>query len=403
MEVGNEQRTLQNDAQTVASSVRKRVRENTIRQIGTPQVGLRRLRPSVLARNTHVPNAQALPEVIQKHFVQLGAKFYFADGTHVFTDHHTKLTTRSENTQLIRDLVSIAQARGWSQIAVAGTQHFRREAWATASTAGLTVKGYRPSAVEQAHLAKRAKGDPEAAAESQNPTQGARSSSKLPVSAAHPGEVRSPPRPEAHERSHSGVLLAHGPAPYRHDPHEPMSYVVRVETRAGEQEVWGVDLERALRESLSRATIGDEVVLRAVGRERVMVRAESREPTRESAGAHARETHRNRWQVETRAFLLQRKEAAQVLRDPDIEASLASQRHPQLLGAYLQLQAAELAAKQFRDVEDRRRFMSMVREALAQGVARGEPLPAVRLRQDKEARTPDHKARDGSLREGRVR
>jgi hypothetical protein len=47
----------------------------------------------------------------------------------------------------------------------------------------------------------------------------------------------------------------------------------------------------------------------------------------------------------------------------------------------LQVHAAELAAKQFRDREDQQRFVAQVRSALADAVARGEPLPPVRLRE----------------------
>jgi hypothetical protein len=52
------------------------------------------------------------------------------------------------------------------------------------------------------------------------------------------------------------------------------------------------------------------------------------------------------------------------------------------------VRAAELAAKQFRDPQDRERFVQQVRSALADAVARGEPLPAVRLRERAAERTP---------------
>lgn len=70
-----------------------------------------------------------------------------------------------------------------------------------------------------------------------------------------------------------GRLVDHGRATYKHDPKEPMPYYVRIETRTGDREIWGVDLERAFRESLSRSTIGDEVTARAYGREPVTVSA----------------------------------------------------------------------------------------------------------------------------------
>jgi hypothetical protein len=47
----------------------------------------------------------------------------------------------------------------------------------------------------------------------------------------------------------------------------------------------------------------------------------------------------------------------------------------------LQLRAAELAAKEFKTSDDRRRFVKSVRLALAESIARGEPLPPVRLKE----------------------
>jgi hypothetical protein len=69
-------------------------------------------------------------------------------------------------------------------------------------------------------------------------------------------------------------------------------------------------------------------------------------------------------------------------------------QHPELVGTYLQVHAAELAAKRFRDPEDRALFVAKVRAALADSVARGEPLPAVRVRERAKERTPDPRERE---------
>jgi hypothetical protein len=50
----------------------------------------------------------------------------------------------------------------------------------------------------------------------------------------------------------------------------------------------------------------------------------------------------------------------------------------------LQLHAAELAAKTIRDPQDQRRFVDSVRRALADSIARGEPLSPVRLKEPPE-------------------
>ncbi len=307
----------------------------------------------------------AMPDFVRAHFVQVGRNYHFSDGARGFTDKKTKLTTPSENTQLIRDLVAIAQARGWQSVAVSGTERFRKEAWIAAREAGLAVRGYRASKFDETRLVRHMA----TSERSQSYEEGKMKSSRT-------RGVREPdPKPQ--QRQHVGMLMDHGPAPYQHEPGKPMSYFVRLDTGRGERDFWGVDLERAFRESLSRPHVGDEVVLRAVRREPVTVKGVAGAPGDQPKDLA---THRNRWMVEKKEFLARREEAAQVLRDPKIPAKQGSQSHPELLGSYLQMHAAELAAKRFPDAKDRERFVNTVRGAMADSVARGEPLPAVRMR-----------------------
>jgi len=301
-----------------------------------------------------------VPEAVQRHFVQVENKFYFGDGELAFTDRRQKLTTRSENAQVIADLVSVARARGWEHIAVGGTERFRREAWMAAQREGLAVSGYKPSKFDQAQLVRELghqKPDGRVATENAQ-----RQSSRL-MGEAEPSRVV------------SGRLADHGAAPYQHDPHEPMSYFVRIETARGVQTVWGVDLDRALRESLSQPKRGDEIVLRAVRRDAVTVRREGADND-----VLEKSAHRNRWSIETKKFLQERQRIAQVLRDASIPAMQGAREQPELVGAYMQVRAAELAAQQFRERTDRERFVSLVRTALADAVARGEVLPKTQLR-----------------------
>src|SRR6185437_15406129 len=95
-----------------------------------------------------------VPEHVRKKFVQVGKHYYFADGARAFSDRGQRLTSPSENTEVVRSLVAIAEARGWSEITVRGTARFRKEAWFAARLAGLEVRGYRPSKFERAHLVR---------------------------------------------------------------------------------------------------------------------------------------------------------------------------------------------------------------------------------------------------------
>lgn len=321
------------------------------------------------------PGRSAIPESVRKRFVQSGKKYFFPDGAPAFVDRGNKLTTQSENTELIRSLVSIAEARGWREITVQGTERFRKEAWFAANAAGIHARGYTPTELEQARLVRHL-GERSAEVSPREPAE--RSSGKRPAKAPSRGdkaERDAAPRVRPGELI-TGRLIDHGPARYRHDSQQSESYFVRLEVAGREREIWGVDLERAFRESLTRPASGDMIGLRAVGRERVTIRAAPGESEQ-----NEKTVHRNRWIVEQRAFFESRSRAARTFRDAEIEPREAVQRYPELAGSYLQLRAAELTAQRMRDAEDQRRFLAMVRGALADSIARGEPLAPVRLRE----------------------
>ena len=187
-----------------------------------------------------------------------------------------------------------------------------------------------------------------------------------------------------------GKLLDHGRETYRFDPHQEMSYFVRIETSQGERTVWGKDLARALEQSLTQPKIGDEVALRRTGSDPVTVKRRERDTQGQVLKEEDLATQRHRWVLEKREFFEARAKAAETLRNPSIEPREGTRSHPVLAGSYLNLHAAELAARVMRDPEDRKKFVALVRNALADSIARGEPLQPVRLRE----RSPVHPERE---------
>jgi conjugative element/phage-associated large polyvalent protein len=375
-------------AKSSDSSSRPKPRRDALRnaddRAAAPEHGRRQDRQDSSSARTSPERQRLVPDHVRQRFVQVGKHYYFADGARAFTDRGGRLTTPSENTEVIRSLVVIAEARGWNEITVRGTERFRKEAWFAARLAGLEVRGYRPTEFEQAHLVRTLSRDGRGAA--QEAAGGALSGlerREQPEDGRGDGSRNGgdPGRQGRQRGLLTGKLVDHGPATYRHDPREPMSYFVKIETSRGDRTIWGVDLERAMKESLSRPQIGDEVGLRAVRQEAVKVRAHERDTEGKVVAEKDLNTHRNRWIVEKRAFFEARAEAARTLRDVAVEPKQAVKRHPELVGTYLQVHAAELASKQFRDREDQERFVTQVRSALADAVARGEPLPPVRLRE----------------------
>ena len=342
--------------------------------------------------------APHVPDEVRKRFVQVGAKYFFPDGARAFTDRGSRLTTPSENTEVIKSLIVIAHARGWSGITVTGTERFRRDAWHHARLLGLDVRGYKPTDIENERLlqvlARRENRPALSRTASSAPERDTPRAAKRKMKES---AVAKESRTEKQNRSTliTGRLLEHGRDTYQHDPSEALSYFVKLETARGERTVWGVDLERALKESLTKPGIGEEVGLRAVREEPVTVKARRRDPQGHTQGTlEDLSTHRNRWIIETRGFFEARAVAAETLRNPKIEPKEAVRRHPELASTYLHLKGAEeVAARRIRDPEDQRKFVSLVRAALANSVERGEALQPVRLRKapeepTKSARTP---------------
>jgi putative DNA primase/helicase len=312
-------------------------------------------------READSPHPDAMPELIRRRFVQVGRKYYFPDGARAFTDRGHRLTTASENSEVIKSLVEIAKTRGWGDISVHGTERFRREAWTTAKMAGLEVRGYRPTKFEEGKLVRML-------AEKASPERRA-APLPMPPGAAREGVPQ-----------FVGKLLEHGRAPYKQDPKEPMSYFVRLETSRGERTVWGVDLERAFKESLTQPKAGDEVGLIPARRDAVRINVPERDAKDQVSGQKSLDTYRNRWVVEKQAFFDDRTRAAQTLLNPSVTPKQGVKDHPELVGTYLQVKAAELAATKIRNAADRQQFLERVRGALAEAVARGEPLPRIQMK-----------------------
>lgn len=303
--------------------------------------------------------ASRVPDSVHERFIQIGNNFYFPDGAEAFSRTENRLTTRSENAIVIQSMVAIARAESEKgTVKVGGTDFFKKEAWFAASLAGLQVEGYTPTEFERERLVRAmAARRGEQPAEKEPDTQDERKS------AGNTNELI------------TGRLVDHGPAPYQHNPKESMSYFVRIETVKGDRDIWGVDLERAFRHSLSNPGIGDEVGIRALGKEAVTVLAAKRDANGREIGRENLSTHRNQWSVERRDFLEQRHDMASVFRDPSISATEGTKRHSGLEGSYRTLEMGQAhAQEQYSSKLHRTQFVDHLREYLAKSIEYGQPL-----------------------------
>lgn len=70
----------------------------------------------------------------------------------IFVDHGPRLSTHKDDRTTVADMVSIAQAKGWTSFTVRGSETYRRNAWIEGSLAGLEVQGFRPAEHDQVAL-----------------------------------------------------------------------------------------------------------------------------------------------------------------------------------------------------------------------------------------------------------
>jgi hypothetical protein len=177
-----------------------------------------------------------------------------------------------------------------------------------------------------------------------------------------------------------GRLKDHGAANYQFRAKEDPSYYLKLITSRGERILWGKDLERALVEGETKPGTGDLIGARRIRRELVTI-------TTRAKGADSAVTtteqraHRTRWVVEKVQFFAERARLARQLRDEQVDIKETVKAHPELKGTFLSVRAAEeFAAARIKDPQDRERFLGLVKGAMAGSIRKGEPLPAVRLR-----------------------
>jgi len=215
---------------------------------------------------------------------------------------------------------------------------------------------------------------------------------------------RAVPRPPEAGRRRDGRLVVgrleqHGRAPYQFRPQEALSYFVKVLTNRGERTLWGKDLERALARSVTQPQIGDLIGAQRIAREAVTVTDRTRDAEGRVVSQSEHYAHRNRWRVEKVKFFSDRARLARKVRDEHTDVRETVRAHPELKSTFLTVRAAEeFAARRIADPKDRERFLELVRGAMAGSIKKGEPLPAVRIREQPTAKQPGRKRHEGPTR-----
>ena len=178
-----------------------------------------------------------------------------------------------------------------------------------------------------------------------------------------------------------GRLVAHGRASYQYRSEEGPSYYLKLLTSQGPRTLWGKDLERALREAETHPKAGDLIGARRQAREGVTVIQRQRDNNGNVVSTSERVAHRSLWVVEKVTYFSERARLARQIREDQVDAKATVKQHPELLSSFLSVRAAEEFAKtRIPSVEDRQRFLELIRGVLSASIHDGTPLPNVRLK-----------------------
>lgn len=270
-----------------------------------------------------------LVQQLHQQFKVNGSEFRFKDqpAKIAFRDIGDALKSASNDERVVGAMATLAEAKGWKTISVSGHPDFKREAWLAHALRGIEVKGYKPQEEDLKRLAELRDRQQRNAIEHVPERAGAekdRSAEHVSIgsprgnSAVKGDEARSfppghkatgapqerqtpapariePEQADRQPRAITGVLVAHGAAPYRDDPKENPSYYVKVATPKGDRTVWGLDLERSL--ATSGVKQGEAITVAFEGNKAVTVEGAKRDAAGKVIGREAIDTHRNTWSV----------------------------------------------------------------------------------------------------------
>ncbi|HCR7043386.1 TPA: hypothetical protein OO746_002145 [Shigella dysenteriae] len=338
-----------------------------------------------------------VPDRVAKSYIEVEGKYYFQNrpDSLAFVDKGAKLQTKLSNSQVAGSMIDIAEARGWTEIQVKGTEDFRREAWLQATARGLTAHGYKPKEEDLARLKKVAGERNINEVEAREVADNVKTSPSAPSGTTSKNQSEAPTsktgttessstaqgrnegaKVEAEEKVNklAGKLVEHGVAPYEHKKDNKDNYYVTLENADGKQSTtWGVDLQRAMAES--EAQPGDHIELENLGRKAVTVEKDVKDETGKVVKKETINTFRNSWQVKADAIRDQERPAREIVKE-----------HPDLVNEITAVKLAEKVSQSM-NADDKERFMSRVRDKLADKVASGEKGPELKI---KEVQTVDN-------------
>jgi len=244
-------------------------------------------------------------EIAKRYFVQKskwsGEPAYHETATSkepAFRDQGAKLVAGGDSPAIARDLVAIAEHRGWHPVQVAGAESFKREIWLAASEKGLEVRGYKPNERDIQELTRRAEARSDRVGNSIAPINSdgtTREAAGRPQGAREAGNGTA--KEQTFETGITGRLAGSGEAIYDEKKGGKPTPYVDIELAGGAtKRAWGVGLPDAL--AASGKAVGDAVTVQRLGKETVQVQVPVVDPETKARTLETRDVERNRWLVQ---------------------------------------------------------------------------------------------------------
>jgi phage/plasmid primase-like uncharacterized protein len=273
-------------------------------------------------------------EISRRYYVQKsvwsGEPGYYESASSkeaAFRDQGGRIVAGNASPAVARDLVAVAQHRGWEPVQVNGTSEFRREIWLAASERGMEVRGYKPTERDLQEVARRRERETDSHGNAIAPVEGhtVERGTTAPATASRE-------RPNGEDRGSSfatgiqGKLIEVGEARFDESKKDskPSPYV-DIELEGGERKrAWGVGLPDALERS--GVVVGEVVTVQRLAREKVQVTETVQDKETGAARTVTRDAERNRWSVEPVSPDRSRASPVDVDRQPSPTRPLANDR-----------------------------------------------------------------------------
>lgn len=118
---------------------------------GENQIQLEDAGSALEAKRTSTP-----PDVAARYDANDGTYTQKGNQQESYKDSGDRLETQSNGEGTARDMIRVAESRGWQEIRVAGSETFRQEAWREAASRGMEINGYSPTEEDKKNAADRA-------------------------------------------------------------------------------------------------------------------------------------------------------------------------------------------------------------------------------------------------------